>query len=132
VTYLVKSMSTPVVWILLLLVLSLILHRLPHKRAASKVGWLCTLFATVLLYLLSIEPMANWLVYPLESRYERPSVEALSHLDVVAVLGGGSYLSGYGESYYEPTDDAYARVHAGWLLLEKVMRASLHSAERKR
>jgi len=100
-------------WILLLLILSLILRRLPRKKPASKLGWLCTLFATVLLYLLSIQPVTNWLVYPLESRYERPSAEALSNLDVVAVLGGGSYPSGYGESYYEPTDDAYARVHAG-------------------
>lgn len=111
--YLVKSISTPVVWILLLLVLSLILCRPPHKKAASKVGWLCTLFATLLLYLLSIEPMANWLVYPLEAKYTLPSKEVLADLDVVAVLGGGSYPSGYGRPYYELSDDAYARVLTG-------------------
>ena len=111
--HMMKSISTPTMWILLLLVLSLILNRRPRKKAASKAGWFCVLFATVLLYLLSIEPVVNWLVHPLESGYERPSVEALSNLDVVAVLGGGGYLSGYGPPCYEFTDDGYTRLHTG-------------------
>jgi uncharacterized SAM-binding protein YcdF (DUF218 family) len=63
--------------------------------------------------MLSIEPVANWIVYPLESRWARPAPEALADIDVVAVLGGGGYPSGYGKPYYELTDDAYARVLTG-------------------
>jgi uncharacterized SAM-binding protein YcdF (DUF218 family) len=111
--HLVKCTSTPIVWILLLLVLGLVLSKLPRKRTAAKAGWLCTLFATLLLYMLSIEPVANWIVYPLESKYAAPSSEAIAELDVVAVLGGGSYPSGYGKPYYELTDDGYARVLTG-------------------
>lgn len=111
--YLIKCAATPLAWILLFLATGLVLSKLPRRKAVSKVGWLCTLFATLLLYALSVEPIANLLAYPLESRYQRPSPEVLSSLDVVAVLGGGSYPSGYRQSHSELTTDGYSRVLTG-------------------
>lgn len=111
--YLVKCAATPLVWILLLLTASLVLSKQPRRKAAPNVGWICTLIAVLLLYALSIEPVANLLAYPFECKYQKPSLEALSSLDVVAVLGGGSYPSGYGQPHSELTTDGYARVLTG-------------------
>lgn len=112
-TYLIKSIATPVVWILLLLILSLILHRPRRKKAALKIGRICLLIAFLLLFILSLGPVANWIAYPLEAGYILPSENVLTDIDIVAVLGGGSYLSGYRQQYYDLSHDSYARLCRG-------------------
>mgnify|MGYP000435279807 CR=1 FL=1 len=47
------------------------------------------LIITALFYLLSIEPVSDSLIRPLETAYDQPSLESLDG-DVIIVLGGGS------------------------------------------
>lgn len=94
-----KSFATPILWILVLLVLGLILTRRTRRGEAKpgafwRVGRLLLLVGIVLLVAFSLNPVANLLTYPLEARYQPPPPEALRGLDVVVVLGGGSYPSG--------------------------------------
>jgi len=86
----------PVCLILLALVVGMFLSRLPRRRKTKKtkkrtIGRLLLLAGLLALYLLSIEPVANALVYPLESHYRAPSDEALKDVDAIIVLGGGAY-----------------------------------------
>jgi uncharacterized SAM-binding protein YcdF (DUF218 family) len=83
----------------LLLLLGLILTRPGRSgktgvRRSTRVGRFLLLLGLVLLYVLSLGPVANLLTYPLESRYPMPAPETLGQLDIVAVLGGGIYSSG--------------------------------------
>ena len=67
----VKSFATPIIWVLLLLVLSLVLTRPSERKRLFLVdGSLLT--GTMLLWALSLSPVANLLTYPLESQYRRP------------------------------------------------------------
>jgi uncharacterized SAM-binding protein YcdF (DUF218 family) len=114
----VKSFATPIVWVLLLLALGLILtrpsrRRDPKPRAAMRVGRLLLLLGIMLLVGFSFKPVANLLTYPLESKYQMPSAQALSGLDVVVVLGGGSYPSGHLRQEAELASNAYPRFYHG-------------------
>ena len=62
------------------------------------------------LYLISIEPVKDLLFYPLESRHRRPDV---IEGDVIVVLGGGAYNSGYLKA------SSYKRLITGFLLHRK-------------
>jgi hypothetical protein len=68
----VKSFTTPLVWVLVLLVLSLILTRPGRRKRLFAVGRWSLLLGTVLLFAFSLNPVANVLAYPLESQYEFP------------------------------------------------------------
>jgi len=72
-SYLVKSMATPIVWIAILLLLGLVLPAWRRKKWVGKLGWSCALFGTLLLLALSIPLLANLLLYSLECRYAPPS-----------------------------------------------------------
>jgi len=89
-----KSFTTPVVWVLVLLVLGLALTRPTRRKQLLTAGRFLLLMGLVLLAVFSLKPVANLLTYPLESRYQRPSPAVLGKLDVVVVLGGGTYPSG--------------------------------------
>lgn len=113
-----KSLATPVVWVLLLLLLGLVLTQTGRSRnagfrASMRVGRFLLLMGMALLLALSLKPMANLLTYPLESKYQPPSAQALSGLDVVVVLGGGSYPSGYLRQEAELGRYAYPRFYHG-------------------
>ena len=92
--FVIESLATPVVWILLLLGAGLVLARFSRRKAAPKIGWSLVLLGTLLLGLLSFPPLANGLMYSLESRVPVPTEAELSDLDVIAVLGGGALSSG--------------------------------------
>jgi uncharacterized SAM-binding protein YcdF (DUF218 family) len=113
-----KSFATPMVWVLLLLALGLLLTRRsrrrdPKPRAALRVGRLLLLLGIVLLVAFSSKPMASFLTYPLECRYQMPSAQALSGLDVVIVLGGGLYPAGHLRQEAELSHHAYVRFYRG-------------------
>lgn len=57
-----------------------------HRRRSAGVKWLCAV--GIVLYALSIAPVSNLLLRPLEYRYEQPAVQALRG-DVIILLGGG-------------------------------------------
>lgn len=48
------------------------------------------LFMPVLVYLLSIRPVATALIKPLEQAYPQPSLQQCQAADVIVILGGGS------------------------------------------
>lgn len=63
------------------------------------------------IYLLSVEPVKDFLLAPLEEKYSRPAtVEG----DVIVVLGGGSYNTGV------LTDDSLKRLLTGFVLQKKL------------
>src|SRR4030042_6618008 len=89
-----KSLATPIIWILTFLMLGLILSRGKGRRGYQRVGWWAVLMGASMLATLSLRPVGDLLAYSLESRYGPPSQELLESVDFVVVLGGGMYLSG--------------------------------------
>ncbi len=103
----VKSFTTPLIWVLVLLALSLILTRPGRKKRLLTIGRWSLLIGMVLLFAFSLNPVANVLAYPLESQYQLPSAFVGTNddlparanddsplLDIVVVLGGGTYPPG--------------------------------------
>jgi uncharacterized SAM-binding protein YcdF (DUF218 family) len=86
----VKSFATPIVWVLALLILGLVLTAPSRRRRLFTAGRLLLFLGVALLIALSLNPVANWLAYPLESRYRQPAADVLDRLDLVVVLGGGT------------------------------------------
>lgn len=56
---------------------------------AKRNCWLLTV--AVLMYLLSITVVSDYLVKPLENRYDQPAVRDLRNAQAIVVLAGGSY-----------------------------------------
>lgn len=110
---LIKSLATPIVWVLLLLIAGLFLTRWPRGRRPFKVGWWLTLFGLVLLLAASIEPTESLLLYSLEHRYAVPAPETLATLDLVVVLGGGMYPTGGLRRYPDLGRESYPRFNRG-------------------
>jgi len=110
---LLKSLTTPIVWVLVLMTLSLIFIIRPSKKLRFKLGK-CALFLGIcILFLLSIEPVSNLLIYCLECQYKLPSNEVLSDLDMVVILGGGMNISGGLREHAEARGLTYARMFNG-------------------
>lgn len=109
--FIVKSLATPLVWVLILLVLGLVWVKFSRRKA--HLGWYAVLLATLILLAFSFPPFANMLTYSLESRVPIPTDDALSRLDVVVVLGGGGYPSGGFRREAELADRSYPRLYHG-------------------
>ena len=110
---LLKSLATPIVWVLALMALSFILIIRPSKKLRFKLGKIALFLGICILFLLSIEPISNLLIYCLECQYELPSDEVLSDLDMVVILGGGMNISGGLREHAEARELTYARVFNG-------------------
>jgi len=115
----VKSFATPMVWVLTLLVLGLVLSRPGRRKRLFAAGRFLLLLGVMLLAALSLNPVANLLVYPLEARYQRPGPEALRELDLVVVLGGGSLPAGHLRPEAELGRHAYPRFYHGVRVLRE-------------
>ena len=111
--HLLKSISSPIVWILALLVMGIILAKYPRKKPYSKLGWLVVLAGTLALYLFSLGPISNLLVYSLECKCCSPPAEVLGTLDMVVILGEGVYPSNTFREYPEVTGVSYSRLFNG-------------------
>jgi uncharacterized SAM-binding protein YcdF (DUF218 family) len=114
----VKSFTTPLVWVLVLLVLSLILTRPGRRKRLFTIGRWLLLIGTVLLFAFSLNSVANVLAYPLESQYQVPSAFIGANddsplLDIVVVLGGGAYPPGPLRPQAELSRQAYPRFYHG-------------------
>ena len=110
---LLKSLATPVVWILVLTVLGLILTRRLHKKKLYKLGRCALYLGMCILFFLSTKPLSELLLYSLERQYSVPSEEVLSNLDIVIVLGGGMYIPGGFRTCSELSGPAYSRLVNG-------------------
>ncbi len=110
---LLKSLATPIVWVLALMALGLALTaRLPKKRR-YRVGKCLLFLAMCILLLLSTEPVCNLLIYSLECQYGTPSDQVPSDLDMVVILAGGVKPSGGFRKYPEASGLTYARLFNG-------------------
>lgn len=113
----VKSFTTPLMWSLVLLVLSLILTRPGRKKQLFGMGRWSLLIGTALLFAFSLNPVANLLAYPLESQYQFPLLAGASDdsplLDIVVVLGGGVYPPGPLRPQAELSRYSYPRFYHG-------------------
>ena len=110
---LLKSLATPIVWVLALMILSLILIVHPEKKRRFKFGKFALLLGICILFLLSTEPVSNLLIYYLEYRYKLPSEEVLSDLDIVVILGGGVLTAGGFRKQDEASWATYSRMFNG-------------------
>ena len=110
---LVKSLATPIVWVMALLILGLVLTRHLRKERRFRIGWFVMLLGVLLLLSLSLRPIANILVYSLECQYRPASSEILKTLDTVVVLGAGSYPSGGLRTEAELSGATYSRLYNG-------------------
>lgn len=73
--------------------------------------FIISLISGLTVYVLSIEPVKDFLLKPLETKYPRCSN---INGDVIVILGGGSYNTGV------LTDDSFKRVLAGFVLHKKL------------
>lgn len=109
----VKSLATPITWVVLLLIAGLVLTRWSRGRRLFKLGWWLMLTGFLLLLAGSLEPVESALLYTLEHRYARPTQETLTSLDLVVVLGGGMYPSGGLREYPDLGRESYPRLYRG-------------------
>jgi len=109
----VKSLATPVVWILILLVCSIWIMRGARKQGKYKYGWYLLITATCILYLLSLQPVSSTLAYLLEKESGPPSMEDFSKIDIIVILGGGVLPSWSLRKEAEPSGVTYSRVVHG-------------------
>jgi len=111
---LLKSLATPIMWVLILMVLCLILIMRPTKKKKRfKFGKYALFLAIFILFLLSIEPVSNLLIYYLECRYDVPSEEILADADMMVILGGGMNIAGGLRENAEARGLTYARMFNG-------------------
>jgi len=111
--FVIKSLATPLVWVLLFLFLGLAIMKFSRRKAAPRVGRCLVLLGTLMLLVFSSPLLANALTYSLESRVPVPAQDALSTLDVIVVLGGGGYPSGGFREEAELVGRAYPRLYHG-------------------
>ena len=95
------------------MVLGLIFTRKIRKKRKLKAGWYWMFVGTLVLFLLSTRLVANLLVYSLEGKYQPPSSEVLSALDVIVILNGGIYPSGGFLKYPEVSEVTCSRLCSG-------------------
>ncbi|VVB88614.1 Uncharacterised protein [uncultured archaeon] len=108
-----KSISTPIIWIIFLLVVSILLLRKENKQSRLKIGWYLLIAGACILYFLSIAPISNTLVYSLESQYQPPPKEDLETLDIIVILGGGIYPPDGLRKSPEASGTTYSRLFNG-------------------
>ncbi len=108
-----KPISTPIIWILILLVSGLFLTKHLRKKKGSKFGWYLLLLGTLTLLFFSNRLVSNRLVYFLESRYEPASTNTLSTLDIMVVLSGGIRRSSRFNKNFEVVPVTFSRISEG-------------------
>ena len=109
----IRFLTTPLGWIVVLLVAGLPLMRFSRKKIAARIGWSLVLLGVVMLFVMSLPPFANMLTYSLESRVPVPTAEAIATLDILVVLGGGGNPSGGFRAEAELSGAAYPRFYHG-------------------
>jgi uncharacterized SAM-binding protein YcdF (DUF218 family) len=110
---LIKPISTPIIWILILLIPGLLLTRHLRKKKDSKLGWYLLLFGTLILFIFSNRIVSNGMVYFLESRYEPASINTLSTLDILVILSGGIRRPNRFNKNHEVIPVTFSRISEG-------------------
>lgn len=110
---LLKSLSTPVIWVLVLSIASILLLTRSHKPPLLKTGRYLLIIATCILLLLSLSPVSNMLVYILENQYPPPSGDDIQNIDIVVILCGGVTPAGGFRNTPEASGITYSRIFNG-------------------
>jgi uncharacterized SAM-binding protein YcdF (DUF218 family) len=110
---LLKVLLMPLPWILLLLIAGLILSRPSQNKRRIKTSRYMILTGTLILFVLSLLPVSNLIVYSLEGKYIPVSDETLSSLDIVVILDGGLNAVGSYKDNPEPSGNTYSRLLNG-------------------
>lgn len=130
-----KSFVDPIFIIFILLFASFIICLRSGKK---KNGALLLLFALVLLYGFSIQPVSNYLSYQLEKNYIGSQPVEDQTLDVIVVLGGGLYdIRGINKTFPHETTIArlvhavkmYQHYHANYLVCSGKGNSKISEAE---
>jgi len=87
--------------------LYIVIFFLIYLLAKRKIVKYIALISGITLYLISIEPVKDMLLLPLENMYRKPAV---LKGDIIVVLGGGAYNTGYLK------EDSTKRLITGFLL----------------
>lgn len=110
-----KGFTDPIFMIFILLLISLVLSFINYRKKNSI---LILGLAILLLYGLSIRPVANYLTYYLEKDYFRTSVPAEKNIDVIVVLGGGVHdVQALNNTF--PSESSAARIVHGVEIFNK-------------
>jgi len=109
----VKSIATPIIWVLALLVGGLLLSMLSKRKLLQKAGRSLVLLGVLALLVFSLNPVSNLLAYSLECRCAPISAEDLGALDVLVVLGCGVLPSGGLRTEAELDGPSYSRWYNG-------------------
>ncbi len=114
----IKACMDPVIWVLFLLVVGLVYARGRRENGRQRMGWWLVFSGTLLLLLLSLQPVATLLNYSMVRLYKPVAPERLQGLDVVVVLGGG--MCGWEDPMrpIELSGQAYARWFNGVSILQ--------------
>ena len=110
---LLRAVANPMVVIILLLITGILLTRNIRRQKLFKSGWYLLTLGTSILFLLSISPVSDGLVYFLERRYQPPSKEAVSKADIIVILNGGVSPAGGFRKKSEASGATYSRVFNG-------------------
>ncbi len=108
-----KPISTPIIWVLILLIPGLFLTRHLRKKKGSRLGWYLLLLGTVVLLVFSNKLVSSRLVCFLESRYEPASINTLSTLDIMVILNGGIRHSGRFNKRFQVVPVTFSRISEG-------------------
>lgn len=110
---LLRYLHDPMPWILLLLSGGILITRNLREQPKLKLGWYSLIIGTGFLFLLSISPVSNALIYCLESQYQPPPKEVISKADIIVILNGGVSSSGVFRKNPEPSRATYSRIFNG-------------------
>ena len=110
---LLKAISTPIIWILLLIITGTIVLRRLCKHSKLRIGWYLIVFGTCILLFLSLEPISNLLVYSLESQYQALPKEVIAKVNIMVILGGGFRSSGGFRKSPEASGSTYSQMFNG-------------------
>lgn len=110
---LLKSVSTPIIWVFSLLIIGILLLKGLRKDVKLRIGWYLLTVGTSILFFLSLNPISNLLVYSLESQYQSTPKEVISKLDIIVILGGGVFPSGGLRKSPEASGVTYSRLFNG-------------------
>lgn len=118
------TIADPVFWVLALLAAGLALIWMYSKKKLHR-SWYLVLAGTVILYVLSLSPVANSLSYYLEKPYAKASLKDIDRADAIIILGGGVFPASGFRHRAEPMAwnrmvvgiDVFKRSHAKYLVL---------------
>lgn len=119
VYFYLKSLTDPVVILLLLTGTALCILRSRRKERPRSFGWWILFVSFVMLYLLSIRPVVLSIAYVLEKDYLSYDINIGSEVDVVVILGAGILKRGL-LSEYDLSGEASSRLLFGLQMAKRL------------